>query len=709
MAYEYESKETRVLKTIDSQRYPETNKDFVKNIRRLNSSVDYISSYMRVMQKGIDDANKSFIEQIQSFINDLVVIFAGGEPTGIELGDLKYILQAIGALFGFNGPFPVNLLNAAAHFFQGFIAPITQLSDLIFDAIEAWMLDLIDKAGNIPLIGGAVTSIAQWIIDATNGIQQGIEDAADAFAHAGEIIDSFLRALGVPTFADVEKWFENLFGGLLYGIDFGDGFDLFEAAQWFINIVLFPVNLIAKLVGGFLEVFRIPGLDASKITSGTFAQSMISGLVDALGNLGKFINDVIDAIEGAFRGIPIIGSGIANMINGIQQFFNGLFGAPTPQPTIQAPAVPGVDASKITTGTFGSGQIADAAVTQAKIADSAVSTAKIANLAVTGGKTSGLDGSKITGGTVAPAYIGDLPTSKITTGTFGTAFIADSAVSTAKIANLAVTGGKTASLDGAKITTGSVAADRIASLNASKITAGTFGTAFIADDAITNAKIGALAVGTAEIANEAVTGSKTTGLDGSKITDGTIAAARLPGNVISTVGSGITMSRNNGTGGGTYQAAWSGNGEILPSTFYNVVGANTPDLTKVTVNTNKLGVRATYAGWYLVEVGYQLDINTNFGFSWALTPAIAINSASITKWGASALSARDTAAFTDRSDTCPWAQSSFIAYLGANEYVSPAYVAIRDGTNSGTAGIITPVGGGLGTYFSVALLNRSLS
>lgn len=97
---------------------------------------------MVVMQKGIDDASKNTIEQIQSLINDLIVIFAGGEPTGIELGDLKYIIQALGALFGLNGPFPMSLIEAASNFFLGYVVPLPQFTDVIFDTIFAWAEEL---------------------------------------------------------------------------------------------------------------------------------------------------------------------------------------------------------------------------------------------------------------------------------------------------------------------------------------------------------------------------------------------------------------------------------------------------------------------------------------------------------------------------------------------------------------------------------------
>ena len=190
MAYQYESKETRVLKTIDSKRYPETNKDFVRNMRRLNSSVDYLASYMRIMQKGVDDANKNFIDQIQGFINDLVVVFSGGEPTGFELGDLKYVFQAVGALFGFSGaPFPINLVDAARHLFDTYIKNLVQLTDVIFDSIEAWMKALIEAVDGTPLVGPALTSFANLMLRVVDNAKDAVDNASDALGRAQEAKD----------------------------------------------------------------------------------------------------------------------------------------------------------------------------------------------------------------------------------------------------------------------------------------------------------------------------------------------------------------------------------------------------------------------------------------------------------------------------------------------------------------------------------------
>lgn len=63
------------------------------------------------------------------------------------------------------------------------------------------------------------------------------------------------------------------------------GFDPGAAASAWIGSTLAPTGLLAILSGGLLNGAWIPGLDASKITSGTFDQGMVSGLVDALGTI----------------------------------------------------------------------------------------------------------------------------------------------------------------------------------------------------------------------------------------------------------------------------------------------------------------------------------------------------------------------------------------------------------------------------------------
>lgn len=211
MAYEYESKEARTLKAIQSKNYPDTNKDFVKNISRLNSSVDYISSYMNVMQKGIDDANKNIIEQLQGILQDIWVLFAGGEPTGFDIGDVKYIFMALGALFGFSGrPFPYNVIDMVDHMFDNFLSLLPQFTDVIFDTIFAWA----DALGVDPEFTGILRDAYDNAIDALNKAGNIIEALAGFGGGIGDmltgiggyiydefiqpIIDFISRAIGGP-------------------------------------------------------------------------------------------------------------------------------------------------------------------------------------------------------------------------------------------------------------------------------------------------------------------------------------------------------------------------------------------------------------------------------------------------------------------------------------------------------------------------------
>jgi len=96
-------------------------------------------------------------------------------------------------------------------------------------------------------------------------------------------------------------------------------------------------------------------------------------------------------------------------------------------------------------------------------------------------------GSMATRNSLVAADIPQLPASIINSGTFGTAFIADNAITNAKIAS---------------------------GVDAAKLTAGTLPIARIADGSVTNAKIAS-------------------GFDAAKITTGTIPAARIPNNHLS--------------------------------------------------------------------------------------------------------------------------------------------------------------------------------
>ena len=344
-SYNYQSPESRALSSITQESYDY--RDQGKLINKLTGDVSYLASYMRKMQQGIDSANQNVVQQLQSLINDFLVIIGGGGDTGFDFGDLKYVLQAIGALFGF-GPglsLPINLGQAASHFFSEYVLGLANFEESINVIIDSALATILDIFGEVPILGQAAQGLAVFI----TGLRDGINTTID---NLGDLIS-----------------------------------DLWNN----------PVQVISNLLAAM-----IPGLDASKILTGQFAQSMINGLTTTLTNINNFIQDVVDKIIGALTGIPIIGGAIAALVNGFESLFNGLFGQPTPKATIASAAVPSLDASKVATGTLAATTIPN--LDGAKITTGSVAAARIA----------ALDATKITSGVLGTGVIPALPQSKIT-------------------------------------------------------------------------------------------------------------------------------------------------------------------------------------------------------------------------------------------------------------------------------------------------------
>lgn len=197
------SVETRSLRAINSREQSFANKDFVKNVAWLNNSVDTLSSYTQMLQKGVDAANQSVFEQIQGFAADLFVLFAGMEPTGIDIGDLKYVFQGLGALLGVNPdtPFPLNLVTAAGNLFGNWIAPLPQFTDVIFDAMALWAEDL----GFTPEVVEALNDLNEALIELNLSI-------TDFFSDLGGLLDIF--GTDFPVLGALWDAIKNLFDGL---------------------------------------------------------------------------------------------------------------------------------------------------------------------------------------------------------------------------------------------------------------------------------------------------------------------------------------------------------------------------------------------------------------------------------------------------------------------------------------------------------------
>ena len=282
--YNYESTESRALKSIKADSY---NKDMAKNLIQLNHNSEYMAQYLRKLQKGVDEANQNTIEQVQSLISDIMVLFAGGSDTLLEFGDLKYLLQAVGALFGFNGtPLPVNLLQAAWHFFSSYILPngdFTEVINLIIDNAIAFILDVF---GEVPVIGQALQQLAEWLSDLRDNLLWIINQFQG-------LID-FLAGIEDAVFGDIWNGLFNKFQ-LQIDLDFSS-----------------PAAFIASLIDALFG-----------------ADSFIGGIMTGLFGEGSFFDGIVDGIND-FLGIdlPTMNFDISDALDQIGEMIDQIVGTP---------------------------------------------------------------------------------------------------------------------------------------------------------------------------------------------------------------------------------------------------------------------------------------------------------------------------------------------------------------------------------------------
>jgi hypothetical protein len=114
--------------------------------------------------------------------------------------------------------------------------------------------------------------------------------------------------------------------------------------------------------------------------------------------------------------------------------------------------------------------------------------------------------------------------------------------------------------------------------------------------------------------------------------------------------------------------------------------------------------KATITGWYMVEIAYKVFANESWGFN--LAPLLYRNGSEykigtdvMYTWGSGGT-------YSGSSGAQRYAQSSFIVYLAANDYVEAGYhVYIGAALNRNVLGATS--NSGTETYFSMSLLNRS--
>ena len=245
-----------------------------------------------------------------------------------------------------------------------------------------------------------------------------------------------------------------------------------------------------------------------------------------------------------------------------------------------------IPGAKLTSASVTATQIADNAVTANELADDAVDTAAIANTAVTGAK---IASDTITAGNIAANAIG---ASELADNAVDSAAISANAVTTAKITDLNITTGKLANN---AVTAAKIADDTI---TATQIAANAVGSSELADNA----------VDTAAIAASAVTDGKISGVSGTKITDGTITAAKLNTSNIDrslNVASGNLGINNAVSGGASVRNGITYNAQGLITSTAALVASDLPISTTSAVG----GVSVASAGGLAITGAGALSIN----------------------------------------------------------------------------------------------------
>lgn len=315
---QYRSQETRALQSIESSKYPDTDKDLEKNLHRLNIFVDYIAGYLQQMQKGVDQANQDVIGRTRDILGNMVILLGGGTITDVDFGDLQYYLPAIGALLGFDAdtPFPINLFNAAEHFFLGYVVPL-----------DSFVFVITDQINNVLNLMG----INEEFITAFNELATALGELSYSVTDFFDILQSLLEIFGISDtsalgpFADLWHVVTTLLGGLNLQT-LGDVVDpVFELAAPWIHDLALAVNALNQIIdtlsGGVADL----GTALTAITNllGLFdvINEMLAPFNSGIGDLSGFINfgslwDGIDFLDPLFDANTAAADWIASLLGG---------------------------------------------------------------------------------------------------------------------------------------------------------------------------------------------------------------------------------------------------------------------------------------------------------------------------------------------------------------------------------------------------------
>ena len=304
--YKYESPEARTLGEFAADKF--SYRDQGKNIIQLNNAVGYMSAMMRKMQRGIDEANENFVQQLQGLVVEIITLLGGGGDTGFDWGDLKYVIQAIGALFGFVNnegeiTLPVNLFTAAWHFFSNYIGGTQNFQELIDQIVDGLIATVLDIFGEVPIVGQALQQLAiiiSDIRDLLNPIAGAVQELFDALSI--EIDD----LPGIANYFGVLKPIWDALSDALDAVDLPNfALVLHQIALWtvpFVETIANVINALTYFVNLLTGAQKAEGLqdildDLNAIFKLDFAVgsggNIGSGAVDVVGWATAFITDVL--------------------------------------------------------------------------------------------------------------------------------------------------------------------------------------------------------------------------------------------------------------------------------------------------------------------------------------------------------------------------------------------------------------------------------
>ena len=262
-AYQYQSPEQRALTGITPDSYDY--RDQSKLISKLTNDVSYMAQYMGKMQNGIDKANENFIQQIQDFINEIIVTFSGQGDTGFDFGDLKYIFQAIGALFGWDVDpatgltLPLNLDDAAWNFMSQYVLSTQAWQDESNQLFDQSIATMVDVMGEVPILGQATVQLASMLSqmrDQSNTLTYLLNQFTAAF--------NITPANPVLSSGDYFVALNNLYEGLtqLFGTtDFGSFQPIFDQiSRWDQQVIDAIVQLSEGDLSGLIGLIPISQL-----------------------------------------------------------------------------------------------------------------------------------------------------------------------------------------------------------------------------------------------------------------------------------------------------------------------------------------------------------------------------------------------------------------------------------------------------------------